>query len=53
MTDVVVPADATGKHTVTLTVGGTPKTIDTGDGTLGVARRCPERGEAPASRPQP
>ncbi len=34
MTDVVVPADAQGKHTITLTVAGTPKTIDTGDGTL-------------------
>jgi len=34
MTDVVVPADAEGKHTITLTVAGTPKTIDTGDGTL-------------------
>ncbi len=34
MTDVVVPVDGTGKHTVTLTVGGTPKTVDAGDGTL-------------------
>lgn len=34
MTDVVVPADAEGKHTITLTVAGTPQTIDTGDGTL-------------------
>ena len=34
MTDVVVPADTSGKHTVTLTVGGIPKTVDAGDGTL-------------------
>jgi flagellar hook-associated protein 2 len=34
MTDVVVPADTSGKHTVTLTVGGTPQTVDAGDGTL-------------------
>ena len=34
MTDVVVPTDTSGKHTVTLTVGGTPKTVDAGDGTL-------------------
>jgi flagellar hook-associated protein 2 len=34
MTDVVVPLDAAGKRTVTLTVAGTPTTIDTGDGTL-------------------
>ena len=39
LTDVVVPRRARGKNTVTLTVGGTPKTVDAGDGTLGVARR--------------
>ena len=32
---MVVPDDGTGKHTVTLTVAGTPRTIDAGDGTLG------------------
>jgi flagellar hook-associated protein 2 len=35
LSDVVVPDDGTGKHTVTLTVAGLDKTIDTGDGTLG------------------
>jgi flagellar hook-associated protein 2 len=35
LTDVVVPVDADGKHTVTLTVAGVPKTIDAGDGSLG------------------
>ena len=35
LTDVVVPLDGNGKHTVTLTVAGTPQTIDAGDGTLG------------------
>ncbi|MFC6288149.1 flagellar filament capping protein FliD [Nocardioides sp. GCM10027113] len=34
MTDVVVPPDADGKRTVTLTVAGEATTIDTGDGTL-------------------
>ncbi len=35
LTDVVVPTDADGKHTITLTVAGVAQTIDTGDGTLG------------------
>lgn len=34
LSDVVVPLDADGLHTVTLTVGGTSKQIDAGDGTL-------------------
>lgn len=33
--DVVVPADANGKHLVTLTVAGVNQTIDAGDGTIG------------------